>query len=81
MTIQEVLTHDLEFRYMLLSRLEQDCRYYLGNGGRHPKHLWASDGVEEHIKYMKSIHNAFPEGEKPEWLSYEQIEKYEQEMK
>jgi hypothetical protein len=81
MTIEEVLNRDLEFRYMLLGRLEQDCKYYLGNGARHPKHLWASEGVEEHINYMKAIHNSFPEGMKPEWLSMEEIESFEQEMK
>ena len=32
MTIEEVLQHDLKFRYMLLGRLQADCEYYLGFG-------------------------------------------------
>ncbi len=29
MTIEEVLQHDLKFRYMLLGRLQADCEYYI----------------------------------------------------
>ena len=34
MTIEEVLQHDLKFRYMLLGRLQADCEYYLGFGNK-----------------------------------------------
>jgi hypothetical protein len=77
MTVQEVLQHDSEFQYKLLSRLQQDCEYFLGNGAGHVKHLWA-DTVEEHIEYMKAIWNNLKE--KPEWLSFEKIERYEKGM-
>lgn len=30
-----------KFDYMLLDRLAQDCEYYLGNGNRNAKQLWA----------------------------------------
>ena len=73
-----VASQEPKFKYMLLSRLEQDCKYFLGNGSRHVKHLWAST-VEEHIEYMKELWNSL--AEKPEWISMEQIEKYESEMK
>ena len=41
MTIEEVLQHDLKFRYMLLGRLQADCEYYLGFGNKSPHRLWA----------------------------------------
>lgn len=78
--IQKVLT-DLnekpEFGYMLLGRLENDVKYYLGFGNRHPKHLWGTT-TEKHIAYMKLIYDNL--SQKPEWLSLEQIEKYAEEM-
>lgn len=78
--IQKVLT-DLnekpEFGYMLLGRLENDVKYYLGFGKQHPKHLWGTT-TEKHIAYMKLIYDNL--SQKPEWLSLEQIEKYAEEM-
>lgn len=68
-----------KFNYMMLDRLRTDCNYFLGNGNRHEKHLWA-DSVQSHIEEMKRIHNAFNEDEKPEWLSYSDILAYEKEM-
>ena len=41
MTIEEVLQHDLKFRYMLLGRLQADCEYYLGFGNKSSRRLWA----------------------------------------
>lgn len=79
MTIKEILQKDASFRYMLLDRMGQDCRYYLGNGGRCEKYLWAGS-VSEQIEYMKAIYNSFPEGEKPDWMTMEEILDYEQRM-
>ena len=39
MTIEEVLQHDLKFRYMLLGRLQADCEYYLGFGNKSSRRL------------------------------------------
>ena len=39
MTKEEVLQHDKKFRYMLLSRMQSDCEYYLNYGNRNPKRL------------------------------------------
>ena len=47
MTIEEVLQHDLKFRYMLLGRLQADCEYYLGFGNKSSRRLWA--GSEKKI--------------------------------
>lgn len=67
------------FKLMLLDRMKQDCNFYLGNGNRLKKYLWAGDEAE-HIANMKALRNSFPEDEKPEWLTMEQIEAYEKEM-
>lgn len=71
-------SNDNEYNYMLLSRLKQDCDYFLGNGNRAEKHLWAGN-VDGQIAKMKELYNKLPE--KPEWLSMEDIENYEKEMK
>lgn len=67
-----------EYNYMLLDRLKQDCEYYLGNGNRAEKHLWAGN-VDGQIAKMKELYNKLPK--KPEWLSMKDIENYEKEMK
>lgn len=69
-----------EFDYRLLSRLVSDCDYYLGNGNRSEKHLWAGN-VDGQIKKMKELWNGFPKNAKPEWLSMEDILDYEKKMK
>ena len=79
MTIQEIINSKESFKYQLLSRMQQDCKYYLGNGGRNTKQLWASN-EKEHIEYMKSIWASFPQEGKPEWLSMEEIEEFEKAM-
>ena len=71
---------DKKFNYMLLSRLQMDCKYFLGNGSGHTKHLWAGD-VDEQICKMKELWNSFDKEEKPEWLSMEEILDYENKMK
>ena len=63
--------------YFLLSRLKDDCEYFLGAGGRAEKHLWAGN-VREKIAKMRELYDALPE--KPEWLTQEDIERYAQRM-
>lgn len=65
------------FDYQLLGRLQQDCEYYLGNGNRAAKHLWAGNEAEQ-IAKMKELYNRLPI--KPEWLTLEKIEQYEAAM-
>lgn len=64
-------------KYMFLSRMQMDCRYFLGNGNFYNKYLWAAN-PEEQIACMKYLYNAVPE--KPEWISMEEIEGYEKQM-
>lgn len=66
-----------KFHYMMLSRLQMDCEYFLGYGNRHVKHLWA-DTVQEHIAEMKRLYKLLPV--KPEWLSMDEILDYEANM-
>ncbi len=70
---------EMEFNYMMLDRLRVDCEYYLGNGNRYKKHLWAGD-EEEQIKEMKRLYNSFTDDKKPEWLTWEQILEYEKQF-
>lgn len=67
-----------EYQYMLLDRLKTDCEYFLGNGNRNEKHLWAGS-VDAQIKEMKKIWNSLKE--KPEWITMDDINNYEKEMK
>lgn len=64
-TMQEIIaTHDEKYRYMLLDRMRTDCAYYLGNGNRQVKYLWAGN-VEEQIEDMKMLWDSFKPDEKP----------------
>ena len=66
-----------EAEYRLLHRLDQDCRYYLGNGLRAEKHLWAGS-VPAQIAKMRELYEQLRE--KPIWLDRETIDRYEREM-
>lgn len=65
------------FNYRLLSRLQSDCKYYLGQGNKCEKHLWAGNPAKQ-IEKMKELYNKLPE--KPEWCTWEDICNYEKEM-
>ena len=68
-----------KFNYMMLSRLQSDCNYFLGYGGRHLSRL-CENSVQKHIEEMKRLWNNLPNDGKPEWLTMEQIDAYEREM-
>ena len=77
--IEKLRNEDIKiqtFDYMMLSRLQSDCKYYLG-WGKFGGHLWAGT-VEAHITEMKRLWNVLIF--KPEWLTMEQIEQYEYKM-
>ena len=80
-TKKEENNTDLEYRYMLLDRLKQDCEYFLGNGNGNAEHsLWAKD-IDEQIDKMKELYNSFTNDQKPEWITMEDIDNYEKKMK
>lgn len=68
---------DNKFNYQMLSRLQMDCDYFLGCGKRNARHLWAGN-VKDQIAEMYRLYKLVPI--KPDWLTYQQIEKYEKEM-
>lgn len=75
--LKEAMETDFRHYYMLLSRLQQDCNYYLGHGNRHPNSLWAHD-EQQQIDKMRELYNMLPE--KPEWITIEDIDNYAREM-
>lgn len=72
-------SYDAEFRYRLLSRCIQDCKYFLGCGSRFSKYLWGCC-VENHIQAMRILWDSFSDDEKPEWTSLEEIEWFSKKM-
>lgn len=70
---------DATLKHNFLGRMQIDCEYYLGNGGRNPKHLWAGN-EQEQIEAMRALHNSFPDDAKPQYLTTEQIDKYAEQM-
>ena len=76
-TIGWILSQPGVFRYQLLGRMEMDCDYHLGNGQIYGSHLWAGNERDQ-IELMKLIWISLPQ--KPEWLSWVQIEEYEKKM-
>lgn len=71
--------YEPEFRYMMLSRMKQDCDYYLGNGNRSTNHLWAGNEVDQ-IANMKAIWDTFEPDDKPEWLTLDELIDYSRKM-
>lgn len=67
------------FEYMMLDRMRMDCDYYLGYGRRSLSIL--GDDPQKHINEMKKLWKKLPEDGKPEWLTWEQILDYENQMK
>nr|WP_325212307.1 LPD11 domain-containing protein [uncultured Oscillibacter sp.] len=78
-SVEEVTRMREGHRYQFLNRLRMDCEYYLGEGRRCEKFLWAG-AVREHIAAMKALWNSFPEKGKPEWLSWADIQEYQNRM-
>lgn len=68
---------DFSAEYQLLDRLRTDCEYFLGEGQRAEKHLWAGN-VREQILKMRELYNALPD--KPEWLTEADIDSYAKRM-
>lgn len=67
------------FSYQMLDRLRLDCEYYLNNGHRDKKCLWAGNEID-HIQEMKNIYNSLSNNKKPEWLTWSQILEYENKL-
>jgi hypothetical protein len=73
---EDQVTKEQRFNYQMLGRLKSDCDYYLGFGNHSKERLYYHD-EQEHINQMKNLYNSFSEDGKPQWLTWEQILKYE----
>lgn len=79
-TADKIRSSGDRYTYMMLDRMKSDVKYVLGNGGKGAiKELWYDGDIRKHIALMKELHNGLKE--KPEWLSYKEIEEYEQKLK
>ena len=67
--------YEPKFRYMMLSRMKQDCDYYLRIKAGSPYILWAGSKKAQ-IDNMRAIWNTFPTEDKPEWLTWDDIKEY-----
>lgn len=63
------------FKYMMLSRLLSDCKYFLRNP--YERHLYFPS-IARHMKEMRQYWKEV--NIKPEWLSYKQIGRLEHKM-
>lgn len=71
--------YDAKFRYMMLSRMKQDCDYYFGNGGRNSNILWAGDEKAQ-IDNMIALWKSFDPEDRPEWMTWGDIIGYANKM-
>lgn len=76
---KSILQADESYRYQMLGRLQRDCEYYLGNGSRSKRVLWALD-EEEQIALMKKLWKTFSKEGKPVWCTWDTILGYESAM-
>lgn len=68
------------FFYQFLGRLQSDCEYYLGHGGRQAKHLWTQDEAS-HIELMRRCYRLICQRyAPPEWITEEDIDRYAEAM-
>ncbi len=65
--------------YMMLSRMQSDCKYYADKSREAWNHAHVST-IEQHIEGMKELWKKFPNDLKPKWCTWEQILEYEKQM-
>lgn len=73
------IRHAREQDYMLLSRLENDCQYFLGCGNGCERHLYYQE-VNAHCAEMEKLYKSFADQDKPEWINLEKIADYRDQM-
>ena len=75
--LDSILNTDEDYRYQLLGRMVEDCKYCLKAGSM--RHLWAENDPEKQIAYMRALWESFPDDAKPR-TSLEQIDDYAVQM-
>jgi hypothetical protein len=78
LTSREKEEEKYKFQYMLLDRMRMDCEYY-----QTAENLCNGQGttIEKFFGHMKKTWCEIPEDLKPEWLTMEQINEYEEKFK
>lgn len=74
-----LIPRHIKHTWLMLERLRRDCDYYLGNGNRCAKHLWAH-GEKEQIAEMRKQLASLPEEYRTNCITSEQIDEYERKM-
>ena len=74
-----LIPQSIKHTWMMLDRLRMDCDYYLGNGNRCAKNLWAQDEVAQ-IAKMRELMASLPEQYRKNCITSEQIDEYERKM-
>ncbi len=77
---KDIVSSGINYSFMMIDRMEQDCKYFLGYGNGNKKYLWGCN-VEDHIKIMREIYESIPKTERPEWINKKRIKDYEYKMK
>lgn len=87
-TDREKREKQYQFQYMMLDRLSSDCRAFFGDGRedesldcryKNEKMIWGKN-IKALIEEIKKIWAQIPEDLKPEWLTREEIERYEKQL-
>jgi len=76
----ELRNESIEFRYMILARLQMDFEYFFGYGGLCEKHLYHNT-IDEHLADTKKRWGDLPEEGKPEWFTLDQLNEYERKVR
>ena len=90
LTDKELRMQNFRFECSMLSRLKDECEAFIDRTGneeedkwdcryRNVRNIWGTS-IESHIDEMKSLWNKIPKDIKPEWCSWEDIQRYEQVM-
>ena len=65
--------------YMLLSRLQGDCKYYINCNGCSKNNLWSD--IDTILNEMESILKSFQSEDKPEWLTDSEFEELKKKVR
>ena len=77
--MEDWIRYEPKFRYMMLSRMKQDCDYYLSYGGRSANHLWAQNETDQSAN-MVALWKTFDPEDSPEWLTWDELNDYANKM-
>jgi len=68
-----------DIKTTLLIHMQNTCESYINDENKEKIILWGNSEIN-HIEEMKLIYNSFPEDRKPNFITMEDILRYEKEM-